>query len=45
MAHARRSAAAIVPAEAAEALERAGDAYLTQLTREALDQMHREGGR
>jgi hypothetical protein len=39
--HGRRLAA-IVPAEAAEALERAGDAYLTQLTREALDEMHRE---
>ena len=42
--HGRRLAA-IVPAEAAEALECAGDAYLTQLTREALDEMHREGGR
>lgn len=42
--HGRRLAA-IVPAEAAEVLERAGNAYLTQLTREALDEMHREGGR
>lgn len=42
--HGRRLAA-IVPVEAAEALERAEDAYLSQLAREALDEMHREGGK
>ncbi|HEU0129088.1 MAG TPA: type II toxin-antitoxin system Phd/YefM family antitoxin [Pseudonocardiaceae bacterium] len=42
--HGRRLAA-IVPVDAAEAIEHAEDAYLSQLAREALDEMHRDGGR